>query len=230
MTSMKNRILLIEDDHRLARSVANFLTEQGFHVKHFISGENLDLLIESNSIDLIICDVMLPGTDGFKIAKRVRHTFDGPFIFLTALSNMEDQLKGFELGADDYLAKPVEPAILLARINACLKRNRRQQSNNEIAVGNLSINNQVRIVKVEQDDVALSRYEFDLLWLLASHQGTQVSREFLFINTVGREYDGLDRTVDGRVSRLRKKLEAVPNINCRISTQWGQGYMLACTD
>ncbi|KGJ90520.1 response regulator transcription factor [Thalassotalea sp. ND16A] len=225
-----NQLLLIEDDQGLARSICKFLTAKGFIVRHFVNGDNLELLIASNNFALILCDVMLPGTDGFEIAKAIRHKFNGRYIFLTALSDVEHQLKGFELGADDYICKPVDPEILLARINACLRKNTKQEPKSSIEITNLTIDNDSRIVTIENQPIALSRYEFDLLWLLALQKGQQVSREFLFVNTVGREYDGLDRTVDGRVSRLRKKLESYPNLKCQINTSWGQGYMLAAKD
>lgn len=225
--SVANRILLIEDDQRLAKSIASFLTNNGFVVKHFINGDSLDTLVDGGCIDLILCDVMLPGTNGFEIARKVRHKFNGPYIFLSALSDQANQLTGFELGADDYISKPVEPELLLARIKACLNRNVRSQKQDVITIENLSVDNLNREVKIDDKAISLSRYEFDLLWLLMHHQGQHVSREFLFLNTVGREYDGLDRTVDGRVSRLRKKLEQYNELRCQIKTIWGQGYILS---
>jgi DNA-binding response OmpR family regulator len=228
MNGPSNRILLIEDDQGLARSITNFLTNHGFVIKHFVNGDNLNHLVSGGGIDLILCDVMLPGTNGFEIAKSIREKFDGPYIFLSALNDQHHQLKGFQLGADDYIGKPVEPELLLARINACLRRKRPVIKDEIITVENLSVDNINRVVKVDQEVITLSRYEFDLLWLLAMQQGQQVSREFLFLNTVGREYDGLDRTVDGRVSRLRKKLEQYINLRCQIETIWGQGYILTC--
>lgn len=227
MSSSANRILLIEDDQRLVKSVSSFLTSNGFVVRHLSSVDNLEVLIEADCIDLILCDVMLPGTNGFDIAKKIRHKFSGPYIFLTALSSSKDQLKGFELGADDYIQKPVEPEILLARINAHLRKHHKPASKNIIKLENLFVDSVNRYAKVDDEEIPLSRNEFNLLWLLVQHPGEIVSREFLFQNTVGREYDGLNRTVDGRVSRLRKRLEQYEHLRCKVDTLWGQGYILS---
>jgi len=225
-----NLLLLIEDDLGLARSITKYLELKGFIVRHFVNGDNLESLIDSNNFALILCDVMLPGTDGFEIAKSIRNKFNGPYIFLTALNDVEYQLKGFEVGADDYICKPVVPEILLARINANLRRYNQKEPESQIKISNLIIDKADRIVSINKQTIELSRYEFDLLWLLAVQKGQQVSREFLFINTVGREYDGIDRTIDGRISRLRKKLESHSELKCQITTSWGQGYMLSLKD
>jgi len=226
-----NQILLIEDDQNLARSIKRYLVKEGFEVHHFVNGDNLEQLIASDEFDLIICDVMLPGTNGFEIAKSLRHKFKGPYIFLTALNEVEDQLLGYELGADDYICKPVAPALLLARIKANLRRNLAPvKTLEQISYGNLDIDKSKRTVLVNGALLPLSRYEFDLLWLLALNREKQVSREFLFLKTVGREYNGMDRTVDGRLSRLRRKMEGNKKIRCRIFTSWGQGYMLSDKD
>lgn len=231
MIMESNQILLIEDDQNLARSIKRYLVKEGFEVHHFTNGDNLDELIASDEFDLILCDVMLPGTNGFEIARELRHKFKGPYIFLTALNEVEDQLLGYELGADDYICKPVAPAILLARIKASLRLHLAPKKIVErIGYGNLEIDKSNRTVLVGGALLPLSRYEFELLWLLAINREQQVSREFLFLKTVGREYNGLDRTVDGRISRLRKKMEANKKIRCRIYTSWGQGYMLSDKD
>ncbi|WP_462156861.1 response regulator transcription factor [Pseudoalteromonas sp. GB56] len=228
MGTIEYRILLIEDDQRLARSICDFLTKHGFIVKHFVNGDNLDNLVSCGSIDLILCDVMLPGTNGFEIARAIRDKFDGPYLFMSALSDSYHQLKGFRLGADDYITKPVEPELLLARIKACLRRGLPyQESRDVIEIENLTIDKHNRQVRVAQHPVSLTRCEFELLWILASQQGKEVSREFLFLNTVGREYNGSDRTIDGRVSRLRKKLEQFEELRCKVETLWGQGYLLS---
>ncbi|MFY8274572.1 response regulator transcription factor [Pseudoalteromonas sp. SSDWG2] len=228
MHTIEYRILLIEDDQRLARSICDFLSSNGFIVKHFVNGDNLESIVSSGSIDLILCDVMLPGTNGFEIARAIRNKFDGPYIFMSALNDSYHQLKGFKLGADDYITKPVEPELLLARINACLRRGLPYKENqNVIEIENLTIDKPNRVVKVDDQPIALTRCEFDLLWILASQQGKEVSREFLFVNTVGRQYNGSDRTIDGRVSRLRKKLEQYQNLKCEVETLWGQGYLLS---
>lgn len=222
------RILLIEDDQRLARSILLFLQQQAFVVRHVSDGDSLGQMLETCEFDLVLCDVMLPGTDGFEISQRIRRNFAGPYLFLSALSDLQSQLKAFELGADDFIVKPVDPNLLLARIRACLRRRRPQaQYESVVHINNLTVDRGERCARVNGSSIPLSTREFDLLWLLATHQKQALSREFLFINTVGRHYDGLDRTIDGRISRLRKKLESVEGLGITVRTVWGQGYMLA---
>lgn len=135
----KTKILLIEDDQRLAQSITIFFTSQGFDVKHFINDECLNSLIEHEQIDIIICDIMLPGNDGFRILKKIRAFYHGPYIFLSALNDLKNQLKGFELGADDYICKPVDPQLLLAKVKACLQRSVNVEQQDVLTIGNLTI-------------------------------------------------------------------------------------------
>lgn len=200
----KTKILLTEDDQRLAQSITIFFTNQGFDVKHFINDECLNTLIENEQIDIIICDIMLPGNDSFRIIKKVRAFYHGPYIFMSALNDLRSQVKGFELGVDDYICKLVEPQLLLAKVKACLQRTAKIEQQDVISIGNLTMDKNNRWARFEQQEITLSGNEFDLLWLLALNYGKQVSREYLFVNTLKRSYDGLDRTIDGRVSRLRK--------------------------
>lgn len=222
------RILLIEDDQRLARSITLFLEGQGFVIRHLADGTSIAQVLKDCDFDLVVCDVMLPGTDGFKISQQIKRHFDGPYLFLTALSDTLSQLKAFELGADDFIVKPVHPNILLARIRACLRRRQPlEQQEVVVQVGNLNVDRGERRATVDGEPIALSTGEFDLLWLLSIHPQQALSREFLFINCLGRRYDGLDRTIDGRISRLRKKMDLYSTLPLTVRTVWGQGYMLA---
>lgn len=224
---MTARLLLIEDDLRLARSIAAYLQAQKFVVHHFSDGENLGTIINNLHFDLVLCDVMLPGTDGFEISSEIRQKFSGPIVFITALSDLDSQLKAFGLGADDYIVKPIQPELLLARINACLRRQQPQtEQQDSVQIDNLCVNRRDRKAELDGENLALSTCEFDLLWLLANHPQQALSREYLFSQTVGRSYDGLDRTIDGRISRLRKKLESQGQHCITIRTVWGRGYML----
>ncbi|MCQ3828162.1 response regulator transcription factor [Microbulbifer elongatus] len=222
------RILLIEDDQRLARSVVQFLEKQQFVVRHLADGIGVSQLLRNEVIDLVLCDIMLPGRDGFEIIEEVRREFTGPCLFLTASSDVPIQLKAFDAGADDFIVKPVHPDILLARIHACLRRNfPPTQKKSAIQIDNLRIDRSGRKAWVNDELIALSPGEFDLLWLLVSNPQQPLSREFLFINSLGRRYDGLDRTIDGRISRLRKKMERHASLLLTVRTVWGKGYMLA---
>lgn len=222
------RILLIEDDHRLARSVVQFLEQRRFVVRHLPDGTGVSQLLRTEAIDLVLCDIMLPGRDGFQVIGEIRAEFNGPCLFLTACSEVPVQLKAFEAGADDFIVKPVHPNILLARIQACLRRKYpSSQKKSAIQIDNLRIDRGGRKAWVNDEVIPLSPGEFDLLWLLGSNPQQPLSREFLFINSLGRRYDGLDRTIDGRISRLRKKMERYSSLPLTVKTVWGKGYMLA---
>lgn len=227
MSSVK-KILLVEDDRQLSNLVTDFLTSEGFHVKQEFRGDTVAKRVETFSPDLIVLDVMLPGKDGFAVCRDIRHNFSGPILMLTAKSTDFDQVLGLEIGADDYVIKPVEPRVLLARVNALLRRGELPQENKEkaeITCGQLYINRGSRQVKLHDENVELTSQEFDLLWLLASRSGEVQNRDYIYKAVVGRDYDGMDRSVDVRISRLRKKLLDSNETPFRIKTIWGQGYL-----
>ena len=169
---------------------------------------------------------MLPGKDGFSVCRQVRDKYTLPILMLTAKGEDFDQVIGLELGADDYVIKPAEPRVLLARISALLRRGQPSvKAIEELQFGDLSIDKTSRIVKLSGVEIVLTSHEFELLWLLASNAGEVLSREHVHQHMIGREYDGLDRTVDVRVSRIRKKLGDNSDKPYRIKTVWGQGYL-----
>ena len=221
------RLLLIEDDLPLAELTKDFLDSNGFRVKHMADGFSGLQACRESMFDLIICDIMLPDISGFKLIDKIREATKTPILFLTAVSKDDDQIRGLELGAVDYIVKPVNPRILLARVNNIIFQFGRSASEEVITIDSLEINNQSGICKIEQEELALTPSEFNLLWILAKYIGQPVSREFLFKETVGREYDGLDRTIDGRISRLRKKLESNQYSHFTIRTVWSKGYQLS---
>lgn len=230
MNNPSAHILLIEDDIRLAKFIANFLVSNGYLVTHCACPSELDLKVQAKQVDLILCDIMLPGTSGFKLIKEARKNYAGAFVFMSALSDMENQLTGFNLGADDYITKPIKPELLMARIKAVLNRQQgrmNKPAEQSICIGNLRVDQESRTVVKNGAQLRLSRHEFDVLWLLAVNKNKALSREYLFLNITGKEYDGLDRTMDGRVSRLRKKVNAYKDAGCKIRTMWGKGYMLS---
>jgi len=222
------KILLVEDDRQLSDLVADFLTTEGFHVKQEFRGDTVAKRIESFTPDIILLDVMLPGKDGFSVCKDIRPTYKGPILMLTAKGTDFDQVLGLEIGADDYVIKPVEPRVLLARVNALLRRGNLSgggNENSELVLGKLLINRSSRQVVLDSESIELTSQEFDLLWLLASRAGEVQNRDYIYKAVVGREYDGLDRSVDVRISRLRKKLHDSNETPFRIKTIWGQGYL-----
>jgi len=224
-------ILLVEDDIRLSHLISTFLKQNGFEVSVLNQGDQAISYIQKNSLDLIILDVMLPKLDGFSICRKIRDSFDNPVIFLTAKDSDFDHVLGLEIGADDYIIKPVEPHVLLARINMLLRRHSHQIKTNveQINFGRLFINKASRQVSLNEEPVDLTSHEFELLWLLSQHAGEPQSREYIHQKMIGREYDGLDRSVDVRISRLRKKLGDNPETPTKVLTVWGKGYMLSKT-
>ncbi|WP_286233413.1 response regulator [Thalassotalea sediminis] len=223
-------ILLVEDDERLAKLIKDFLKQNGFDVTVLHQGDHAIDYIKKSPPDLAILDVMLPKVDGFSICKAVRTTYHQPILFLTAKDSDFDHVLGLEIGADDYLIKPIEPHVLLARINTRLRRQSLpEQPIESLSFGELFIDKTARKVMLAEQDIELTSHEFELLWLLAEHAGEPQSRDFIHQKMIGREYDGLDRSVDVRVSRLRKKLHDNLAQPYRIITVWGKGYMLSKT-
>ena len=222
------KILVVEDDKALSDLVSDFLESEGFHVKQEYRGDTVAKQVELFSPDLIVLDIMLPGKDGFTVCKELRPKYTGAVLMLTAKSTDFDQVLGLEIGADDYVIKPVEPRVLLARINALLRRgylpNQKTESG-EVTCGGLTVNRASRKVTLHGEAIELTSQEFDLLWLLSSHAGEIQNRDYIYKSVVGRDYDGLDRSVDVRVSRLRKKLKDDSDSPFRIKTIWGQGYL-----
>lgn len=226
--SSVKKILLVEDDRQLSNLICDFLEAEGFHVKQEFRGDTVNKRIEVFTPDLIILDIMLPGKDGFAVCKEIRPTFNGPILMLTAKGTDFDQVLGLEIGADDYVIKPVEPRVLLARVNALLRRGQLPNEGSEIAelnFGNLLVRRGSRQVILDDVNIELTSQEFDLLWLLASKAGEVQNRDYIYKAVVGREYDGMDRSVDVRISRLRKKLHDSTETPFRIKTIWGQGYL-----
>ena len=228
MTDSVKKILLVEDDRQLSDLVTDFLTSEGYHVKQEFRGDTVAKRVDLFTPDLIILDIMLPGKDGFAVCRDLRPSFSGPILMLTAKGTDFDQVLGLEIGADDYVIKPVEPRVLLARVTALLRRGKlpnQSQEVGEVSHGDLHINRASRKVTLKDENVDLTSQEFDLLWLLASKAGEVQNRDYIYKAVVGREYDGLDRSVDVRVSRLRKKLFDDTETPFRIKTIWGQGYL-----
>lgn len=224
---MNNLVLLAEDDERLATLVKSFLEENGIDVVIESLGHNVVRQVRELNPDLVMLDIMLPGKDGLSICKEIRPSYTGPILILTARDSDKDQILGLEYGADDYVSKPADPGVLLARIRALLRRYKTEPSseNNHLTVGRLEIDLAARRVSIHSEEVILTSHEFDLLAVLAQKAGEVLSREYLFNRVYNRPYDGLDRTIDVRVSQLRKKLGDNPDVPEKLKTIWGRGYL-----
>jgi DNA-binding response OmpR family regulator len=225
--SIKPSIILVEDDVRLSELVSRFLETNGFDVTVTHDGDQVVSQVHRAMPDLVILDLGLPGQDGLSICKQLRPRYLNPILILTARDNDIDHVLGLELGADDYVIKPVEPRVLMARINALLRRNKGHSGpgHKTLRFGRLSVNTVARSVNLDGQSIALSSNEFDLLLCLAAHAGEIQSRETLFQQLYRREYDGVDRMLDVRISHLRKKLGDEVDSAKRIKTIWGQGYL-----
>lgn len=225
MSSVLPLVLLVEDDLRLSELVRSYLQGNGFRVAVEHHGDRVVERVQRDSPDLVILDIGLPGKDGFAVCRELRTAFTIPILMLTARDNDIDHVVGLELGADDYVIKPVEPRVLVARLNALLRRGRASAGENRaLGFGALSINAAARSVTLGDQAVTLSSNEFDLLLCLASRAGEILSREALYQQLYKREYNGLDRTLDVRISHLRKKLGDTGNPE-KIRTVWGHGYL-----
>jgi len=223
-------ILLVEDDLRLADLTAEYFRQNGLSVVIESRGDRAVSRFHAVHPRIVLLDLMLPGTDGLTICRELREIFDGPILIFTARDSDIDQVIGLEAGADDYVAKPVDPMVLLARTRALLRRvsssNKPRAPHGDIVLGGLRISESAQEVWLDGVSVQLTTHEFELLRLLARNAGKILSRDEIFQNLRGIDYDGLDRSIDGRVSKLRRKLNDSAEEPARIKTVWGKGYLL----
>lgn len=228
------QILLVEDDELAGNVLRRYLEKQGFGVELETRGDLAAERIIALQPDAVVLDGMLPGRDGFEVCRAARPHYAGPILMLTARSEDMDQVLGLELGADDYLVKPAEPRVVLAHLRACLRRTAAREPQGEGAAeyrfGRFHISRTARTVSLDSVDLEFSTAEFDLLWLLASHAGEILSRDDIQSKLRGIEHDGLDRAIDMRISRLRKRLGDDAARPVRIKTVRGKGYLFSRTD
>ena len=223
------QVLIVEDDERLAELTREYLQANGLTVSIESDGSRAAARILAERPALVVLDLMLPGEDGLSICRKVRSGgYDGPIMMLTARSDETDQVLGLELGADDYVLKPVRPRVLLARIRALLRRRETGDSQEEpqrLEFGPLVIDKAMREAWLSERAIELTGAEFDLLWLLASNAGRILSREEIFTSLRGIGYDGQDRSIDVRISRIRPKIGDDPMHPRLIKTVRSKGYL-----
>ena len=227
------KILLVEDDSRLSALIQEYLQKQAMLVSIEHRGDLACDRIIADSPDLVILDLMLPGMDGLEVCKAVRPQYAGPIMMLTARDEDIDQVVGLEIGADDYVTKPVQPRVLLARIRALMRRfsnngsavQAQQSEKSEYSYGSFTISISAREAWLHDEALDLTTNDFDLLWLLASNPGKIFTRDAILESLRGIDYDGIDRSVDIRISRLRKKLGDDTGHPQRIKTIRGKGYL-----
>ncbi len=221
---MQEKILIVEDDVPLASLLSEYLSNQGFKIEVLHSGVNVKKRVVAWRPDLVILDLMLPDISGLDICRSLREGWRGPIMMLTAMKDDVDVVTGLELGADDYLGKPVTPRVLLARVRALLRRSSSDLNAEMIEVGPVTVNVPGRIASLEGEILDLTTTEFDLLVLLARRAGRVQKRNVLVEELRGINFDSFDRSVDVLVSRLRRKLEQHGNM---IKTVRGLGYLMS---
>jgi two-component system OmpR family response regulator len=217
-------ILVVDDDAHIRELVSHYLKVEGFEVIEASDGEEALALLDSAKADLVVMDVMMPNMDGWELCAEIRDHYDLPRLMLTAKGETAQKLKGFELGADDYLVKPFEPLELIARVKALLKRYR-ISSSQSVQVGELTLNKKTYVVTSNGQSMTLPLKEFELLFKLASYPGQSFSRGQLIEEIWGYDFEGNERTLDVHINRLRERFpEAMHTF--RITTIRGLGYRL----
>ena len=220
---MKNcKILVIDDESRMRKLVRDFLTKNGYEVLEASNGEEaMEVFYEEKNIDLLILDVMMPKMDGWEVCREIRKTSKVPIIMLTAKADERDELLGFELGVDEYITKPFSPKILVARVEAILRRINVNNDDGVISVGDIVMDKNAHEVSVGGKQIELSYKEFELLAYFIDNQGIALSRERILNNVWNYDYFGDARTIDTHVKKLRSKLGEKGDL---IKTIWGMGY------
>lgn len=216
------KILVVDDESRMRKLVRDFLERAGFQVLEAGDGiEALDVFYDNQDIGLIILDVMMPKMDGWEVCREIRKESKVPIIMLTARGEERDELNGFELGVDEYISKPFSPKILVARVNALLRRTSGLAMDQMVSAGGIEIDKAAHIVKIDGNPVDLSFKEFELLTYFMENQGIALSREKILNNVWNYDYFGDARTIDTHVKKLRNKLGDKGEY---IRTIWGMGY------
>ena len=218
----KLKIMVVDDESRMRKLVKDFLKKRGYEVIEAADGEEaLDHFFEDKNINLIICDVMMPKIDGFEVVKEIRQYSEVPIIMLTAKGDESDELNGFDLGVDEYISKPFSPKILVARVEAILRRSNSLTAGEVMEAGGIELDIAAHEVKIDGKTIKLSFKEFELLSYFVVNQGVALSREKILNNVWNYDYFGDARTIDTHVKKLRNKLGEKGEY---IKTIWGMGY------
>lgn len=224
---LNKTVLIVEDERKLRELIADYLEAEGLSWREAANGDDAVSLFRDIRPDLVILDILMPGLDGYDVCEEIRKLSDVPILFLTAKSEEEDKLLGYDLGADDYMTKPFSPKVLAAKVKALLRRSETSRAERAVAEGKLvnagplSIDVSGREAVLDGEPLALSPKEFDLLLYFANHNGIVLSRDRLLERVWGYDYEGDARTVDTYVRRLRLKLNDRADW---IATLRGNGY------
>ena len=217
------RILVVDDEKLIVKGIRFSLEQDGMEVDCAYDGEEAIALAKQKEYDVVLLDVMLPKFDGFEVCQTIREFSEMPIIMLTAKGDEQDELQGFELGVDEYITKPFSPRILVARVEAILRRTNLLASEEVLKAGGIELDKAAHLVKIDGEAVELSYKEFELLAYFMENQGLALSREKILNNVWNYDYFGDARTIDTHVKKLRNKLGEKGNL---IRTVWGLGYKL----
>ncbi|MCM1182796.1 MAG: response regulator transcription factor [Roseburia sp.] len=218
----KLKILVVDDESRMRKLVKDFLAKQGYEVLEAGDGsEALDIFFDSQDIALVILDVMMPKLDGWQVCRELRSYSKVPIIMLTARGDENDELQGFQLGVDEYISKPFSPKILVARVEAILRRTSRTEEGETLECGGIVIDKAAHVVTIDGQPIDLSFKEFELLTYFVENKGIALSREKILNSVWNYDYFGDARTIDTHVKKLRSKMGDKGEL---IKTVWGMGY------
>jgi two-component system OmpR family response regulator len=217
--------MLVEDDPRLADLVTEYLAGYEFKVDVVSRGDEALARFKARPADIVVLDLMLPGLDGMEVSRQLREISDVPILVMTAREDSYDEVSLLEQGADDFINKPVQPRVLLARLRALLRRVAVKGDPELLTFGSLSIAVSDRNVTWRGEQCLLSNTEYKLLLTLAESAGTVLSRDALLRKMRGIEFDGMDRSIDNSISKLRRKFDDVDSE--KIKTVWGEGYLFS---
>lgn len=218
------KILVVDDESRMRKLVKDFLVKAGYEVLEAGDGrEAVELFFAGQDISLLVLDVMMPGMDGWQVCREIRNFSKVPIIMLTARGDERDELQGFQLGVDEYITKPFSPKILVARIEAILRRTNQLSTDELIKVGGIEIDKAAHLVRIDGETIDLSYKEFELLAYFAENRGIALSREKILNSVWNYDYFGDARTIDTHVKKLRSKMGEKGDM---IKTIWGLGYKL----
>lgn len=224
----KIKILVVDDESRMRKLVRDFLTHKDFQVVEAADGEEaLDVFFNNKDISLIILDIMMPKMDGWQVCKEIRQYSKVPIIMLTAKADERDELLGYELGIDEYITKPFSPKILVARVEAVLRRTNHLQDGDVLKAGGIEMDINAHMVRIDGEPIELSFKEFELLHYFVVNQGVALSREKILNNVWNYDYFGDARTIDTHVKKLRSKMKDKGEY---IKTIWGMGYKFEVTE
>ncbi|MDE5892494.1 MAG: response regulator transcription factor [Acetatifactor sp.] len=220
----KRRILVVDDESRMRKLVRDFLVKSHYDVLEAEDGEQaIDLFFREKGIALVVLDVMMPKMDGWQVCREIREYSQVPIIMLTARGDEQDELQGFQLGVDEYISKPFSPKILVARIEAILRRTQSAEEGVQLCCGGITIDKNAHQVLIDGQPVELSYKEFELLTYFVENKGIALSREKILNNVWNYDYFGDARTIDTHVKKLRSKMGEKGDM---IKTIWGMGYKL----